>query len=293
MHPKWPDLTGTTPSNRNHRDAHWRARQAHGPAVPGLAALVGRRRRSLPEAHLPTVGRREWSRVVLGCRTSACRSGSRQPEFESGHVGRVASRCARFWSVCPRGCARFWSMSAGEPGAKRGSRGEGRGSLSRETAQKQTRNRSKSRDFVGEVVGAPGFGPGTSCAQGRRATRLRYAPTVGRRTLHLLSWNHLAALASPGSVPGSTRQIPSRSAKVATKVATASHRRTLIISRARLPELVAPAANLLEPAARAPHLGSQFSSRRPTRTFTDARPGCQPQAYSVAAPRSTWRGPRR
>ena len=28
------------------------------------------------------------------------------------------------------------------------------------------------------VVGAPGFEPGTSCAQGRRATRLRYAPTL-------------------------------------------------------------------------------------------------------------------
>jgi integrase len=28
-----------------------------------------------------------------------------------------------------------------------------------------------------KVVGAPGFEPGTSCAQGRRATRLRYAPT--------------------------------------------------------------------------------------------------------------------
>jgi hypothetical protein len=27
------------------------------------------------------------------------------------------------------------------------------------------------------LVGAPGFEPGTSCAQGRRATRLRYAPT--------------------------------------------------------------------------------------------------------------------
>ncbi len=35
--------------------------------------------------------------------------------------------------------------------------------------------------FPREVVGAPGFGPGTSCAQGRRATRLRYAPTVGRK----------------------------------------------------------------------------------------------------------------
>jgi hypothetical protein len=32
------------------------------------------------------------------------------------------------------------------------------------------------------VVGAPGFGPGTSCAQGRRATRLRYAPTFRQET---------------------------------------------------------------------------------------------------------------
>jgi hypothetical protein len=29
-----------------------------------------------------------------------------------------------------------------------------------------------------KLVGAPGFEPGASCAQGRRATRLRYAPTV-------------------------------------------------------------------------------------------------------------------
>ena len=29
-----------------------------------------------------------------------------------------------------------------------------------------------------DLVGAPGFEPGASCAQGRRATRLRYAPTV-------------------------------------------------------------------------------------------------------------------
>jgi hypothetical protein len=28
------------------------------------------------------------------------------------------------------------------------------------------------------MVGASGFEPETSCAQGRRATRLRYAPTV-------------------------------------------------------------------------------------------------------------------
>jgi hypothetical protein len=31
---------------------------------------------------------------------------------------------------------------------------------------------------VKQLVGAPGFEPGASCAQGRRATRLRYAPTV-------------------------------------------------------------------------------------------------------------------
>jgi hypothetical protein len=31
--------------------------------------------------------------------------------------------------------------------------------------------------LFGEVVGARGFEPRTSCAQGRRATRLRYAPT--------------------------------------------------------------------------------------------------------------------
>jgi hypothetical protein len=44
------------------------------------------------------------------------------------------------------------------------------------------------------VVGAPGFGPGTSCAQGRRATRLRYAPTIvppsystGRRPVNIVS----------------------------------------------------------------------------------------------------------
>jgi hypothetical protein len=29
-----------------------------------------------------------------------------------------------------------------------------------------------------DLVGAPRFELGTSCAQGRRATRLRYAPTV-------------------------------------------------------------------------------------------------------------------
>ncbi len=31
----------------------------------------------------------------------------------------------------------------------------------------------------GRLVGAPGFEPGTSCAQGKRATRLRHAPNRG------------------------------------------------------------------------------------------------------------------
>jgi hypothetical protein len=32
-------------------------------------------------------------------------------------------------------------------------------------------------NLLKELVGARGFEPRTSCAQGRRATRLRYAPT--------------------------------------------------------------------------------------------------------------------
>jgi hypothetical protein len=175
-----------------------------------------------------------------------------RPEAQRGteRVIPCITRRADLGPSAPRGCARFWSMSAGEPREKRGSRGEVHGSLSRETVQKQTRNRSKSRDPIGrrdsdpgsrgarafgarahahlvvavgspkceagtlhpapkagpsrgsaprrgrtltgqpsgagrrrvnrKVVGAPGFGPGTSCAQGRRATRLRYAPTLAR-----------------------------------------------------------------------------------------------------------------
>ncbi len=36
----------------------------------------------------------------------------------------------------------------------------------------------RSAKYLKRLVGAPGFEPGASCAQGRRATRLRYAPTV-------------------------------------------------------------------------------------------------------------------
>jgi hypothetical protein len=39
--------------------------------------------------------------------------------------------------------------------------------------------------LFGVLVGASGFEPEASCAQGRRATRLRYAPTSDR-TLILL-----------------------------------------------------------------------------------------------------------
>ena len=35
----------------------------------------------------------------------------------------------------------------------------------------------RSAKYLKNLVGAPGFEPGASCAQGRRATRLRYAPT--------------------------------------------------------------------------------------------------------------------
>ena len=39
------------------------------------------------------------------------------------------------------------------------------------------RKRMRRKHILKSLVGAPGFEPGASCAQGRRATRLRYAPT--------------------------------------------------------------------------------------------------------------------
>jgi hypothetical protein len=38
--------------------------------------------------------------------------------------------------------------------------------------------KATAHNSLNNLVGAPGFEPGASCAQGRRATRLRYAPTV-------------------------------------------------------------------------------------------------------------------
>ena len=37
--------------------------------------------------------------------------------------------------------------------------------------------KTEAHKYLKRLVGAPGFEPGASCAQGRRATRLRYAPT--------------------------------------------------------------------------------------------------------------------
>jgi hypothetical protein len=54
------------------------------------------------------------------------------------------------------------------------------------------------------VVGAPGFEPGASCAQGRRATRLRYAPTgfilayIAAACLQVLRLNDSAAIGVVG-----------------------------------------------------------------------------------------------
>ena len=39
---------------------------------------------------------------------------------------------------------------------------------------------NRSAKYLKSLVGAPRFELGTSCAQGRRATRLRYAPTSTR-----------------------------------------------------------------------------------------------------------------
>ena len=42
------------------------------------------------------------------------------------------------------------------------------------------------------LVGAPGFEPGTSCAQGKRATRLRHAPTTQTGSLHYKAHSYSA-----------------------------------------------------------------------------------------------------
>ena len=50
--------------------------------------------------------------------------------------------------------------------------------FSRQSSELPRRGHRRSEPFHGWcLVGARGFEPRTSCAQGRRATRLRYAPT--------------------------------------------------------------------------------------------------------------------
>jgi hypothetical protein len=48
-----------------------------------------------------------------------------------------------------------------------------------------------------DLVGAPGFEPGASCAQGRRATRLRYAPTLVTSMILLHFSTSLPAVITP------------------------------------------------------------------------------------------------
>ena len=50
-----------------------------------------------------------------------------------------------------------------------------------------------------KVVGAPGFEPGASCAQGRRATRLRYAPTSWH--INSTAYRRFHASACNSSIP--------------------------------------------------------------------------------------------
>ena len=52
------------------------------------------------------------------------------------------------------------------------------------------------------LVGAPGFEPGASCAQGRRATRLRYAPTVTSILAYFWKFTEVPASAAAARVRG-------------------------------------------------------------------------------------------
>jgi hypothetical protein len=56
-----------------------------------------------------------------------------------------------------------------------------------------------------DLVGAPGFEPGASCAQGRRATRLRYAPTFD--TVSILLYLYFSFLVATKTLVPELRQI--------------------------------------------------------------------------------------
>src|SRR5208283_297093 len=63
----------------------------------------------------------------------------------------------------------------------------------------QAKSRTERGTSPPRVVGAPGFEPGASCAQGRRATRLRYAPTELRHYSNVLSRFAPTSLPAPAS----------------------------------------------------------------------------------------------
>src|SRR4051812_35538861 len=62
--------------------------------------------------------------------------------------------------------------------------------------------------FSSEVVGATGFEPATPCAQGRCATRLRYAPTESMLDLTAISTPPSARLASSAEPSRNRSAIP-------------------------------------------------------------------------------------
>ena len=61
----------------------------------------------------------------------------------------------------------------------------------------------RSAKYLKNLVGAPGFEPGASCAQGRRATRLRYAPTRSALLIlkHIPTLRLLRPIAIASTVP--------------------------------------------------------------------------------------------
>jgi hypothetical protein len=52
--------------------------------------------------------------------------------------------------------------------------------MSQTTSQNSFQRATEIPNPLISMVGAPGFEPGTSCAQGKRATRLRHAPMTGK-----------------------------------------------------------------------------------------------------------------
>src|SRR5262245_32798943 len=65
-------------------------------------------------------------------------------------------------------------LSTGRPYRHVCTAGAGRG----ETSQRRIAGRRKCRRGLEMAIGAPGFEPGTSCSQSRRATGLRHTPKL-------------------------------------------------------------------------------------------------------------------